>query len=103
VEAQAAGRPVIARRAGGALETIVDGVTGCFWAGGADELAATVQAFDDAAVDPQECVMNAERFDAAKFSRKILTEVDAALAAGARPRRAEHQPAARRLLAARRA
>jgi glycosyltransferase involved in cell wall biosynthesis len=103
VEAQAAGRPAIARRAGGALETIVDGVTGCFWAGGSDELAEVVERFDDAAIDPRECVMNAERFDAAKFSRKILAEVDAALAAGARPRRVEHQPAARRLLAARRA
>jgi glycosyltransferase involved in cell wall biosynthesis len=103
VEAQAAGRPAIARRAGGALETIVDGVTGCFWAGGADELASVVERFDDAAIDPRECVMNAERFDAAKFSRKILAEVDAAIAAGARPRRVEPHPATRRLLAARRA
>ena len=44
VEAQAAGRPVIAIRAGGALETVVDGVTGCFWSGGPDELAAAVLA-----------------------------------------------------------
>ena len=33
VESQAAGRPVIARRGGGALETVIDGVTGCFWSG----------------------------------------------------------------------
>ena len=39
VESQAAGRPVIARRGGGALETIVDGVTGCFWSGGPEDLA----------------------------------------------------------------
>jgi glycosyltransferase involved in cell wall biosynthesis len=31
VESQAAGRPVIARRAGGALETVIDGVTGGLW------------------------------------------------------------------------
>jgi hypothetical protein len=37
---------VIARRGGGALETIQDGVTGCFWSGGAADLAATVHAFD---------------------------------------------------------
>ena len=44
VEAQAAGRPVIARRGGGALETVIEGVTGCFWEGGPDELAAAVRA-----------------------------------------------------------
>ena len=59
VEAQAAGRPVIARRGGGAMETIVEGVTGCFWSGGPDDLAATVLAFDDAGVDPQACAGNA--------------------------------------------
>ena len=53
VESQASGRPVIARRGGGALETIVDGRTGCLWSGGADELARAVLEFDDAAIDPR--------------------------------------------------
>ena len=53
VESQASGRPVIARRGGGALETVVDGVTGCFWAGGPSELAQAVLDFDDAAIDPR--------------------------------------------------
>jgi glycosyltransferase involved in cell wall biosynthesis len=75
VEAQAAGRPVIARRGGGALETIVEDVTGCFWSGGSRELAHAVLAFDDAAVDPQACAHNAERFDAAVFRRRMLAEV----------------------------
>ena len=52
VESQAAGRPVIARRGGGALETVVEGVTGCFWSGGPRELAAAVLAFDDAGDRP---------------------------------------------------
>ena len=56
VESQAAGRPVIARHGGGALETVVDGVTGCFWTGTAEDLAATIADFDDGAVDPQACV-----------------------------------------------
>ena len=56
VESQAAGRPVIARRGGGALETIVDGVTGRFWSGGPEDLAEAVRTFDDAAVDPVACV-----------------------------------------------
>ena len=53
VEAQAAGRPVIALRGGGALETVLEGVTGRFWDGGADELAAAVVGFDADAVDPR--------------------------------------------------
>jgi glycosyltransferase involved in cell wall biosynthesis len=82
VESQAAGRPVIARRGGGALETIQDGVTGCFWSGGAADLAATVHAFDDRSVDPQSCVGNAARFDASSFRSGLLNEVDAARAEG---------------------
>jgi glycosyltransferase involved in cell wall biosynthesis len=78
VESQAAGRPVIARRGGGALETVIDGETGCFWSGGASELASAVLRFDDGAVDPQQCIRNVARFDAASFRRGILAEVDAA-------------------------
>ncbi|HEY6398366.1 MAG TPA: glycosyltransferase, partial [Solirubrobacteraceae bacterium] len=59
VEAQAAGRPVIARRGGGSLETVIDGATGCYWSGGPDELAKAILQFDDDAVDPQTCVRNA--------------------------------------------
>ncbi|MGH2763062.1 MAG: glycosyltransferase [Thermoleophilaceae bacterium] len=80
VEAQAAGRPVVARRAGGALETVVDGVTGCFWSGGPVELAEAVWSFDPGAIDPAECVRNARRFDPAKFRRAIAREVDSAVA-----------------------
>ena len=86
VEAQAAGRPVIAASAGGALETIVDGVTGCLWTGGADELVEAVRSFDPDAVDPAECVANARRFDAEVFRRGLPREIDAALeGAGQRP------------------
>jgi glycosyltransferase involved in cell wall biosynthesis len=91
VEAQASGRPVIARRGGGALETVVDGITGCFWSGGWPELAQTVREFDVDAVDPQACVGNAARFDADVFRRRMLAEVEAA-AAEPSPVVAERQP-----------
>src|SRR3954471_7075048 len=71
VEAQAAGRPVIAADAGGALETVEEGVTGTFWEGGADELAAAVREFDDHAIDPRDCVENAARFDRSVFEREL--------------------------------
>jgi glycosyltransferase involved in cell wall biosynthesis len=77
VEAQAAGRPVIARRGGGALETVADGLTGCFWSGGPAELAEAVLAFEADAIDPQACVANAARFDAGVFRRRMLAEVRA--------------------------
>jgi glycosyltransferase involved in cell wall biosynthesis len=79
VEAQAAGRPVIAAGAGGALETVVEGVTGTLWNGGPDELAAAVAGFDALAVDPADCVENARRFDTAIFRAAFPREVEAAL------------------------
>jgi glycosyltransferase involved in cell wall biosynthesis len=92
VEAQAAGRPVIAKRGGGAMETIVEGVTGGFWSGGPSDLARAVLKFDDRAVDPQACVRSAERFDAAVFRRRMLAEVDDARENGSRQHRGERQP-----------
>jgi glycosyltransferase involved in cell wall biosynthesis len=94
VESQAAGRPVIARRGGGALETIVDGVTGCFWSGGPDELAQTILAFDDGAVDPRLCARNAAQFDTESFHRGMRAEIQAAQSSGARPSAGDRQPLA---------
>jgi glycosyltransferase involved in cell wall biosynthesis len=94
VEAQAAGRPVIARRGGGALETIVDGVTGCLWSGGPEDLACAVREFDDGAIDPAACTRNARRFDAAGFRAAMATEVEQAIAAEGRPDGGDRQPLA---------
>jgi len=99
VESQASGRPVIARSAGGALETVVDGVTGRFWWGGPDELARTVSEFDDLAIDPQACVANASRFDTATFEAGMRAAVDSALADDVRVARPDPQQlVTRRLL-----
>jgi glycosyltransferase involved in cell wall biosynthesis len=94
VESQAAGRPAIARRGGGALETIEDGVTGRFWSGGPTELARAVLEFDDGAVDPAACRRNASRFDAPSFRRAMLAEVESACATESRPQGGERQPLA---------
>ena len=82
VEAQAAGRPVIARAGGGLLENVVDGVTGRLWDGGPEELAEAVAGFDTEAVDADACVRNALRFDAAVFRERFPREIGAALRAG---------------------
>jgi glycosyltransferase involved in cell wall biosynthesis len=80
VEAQAAGRPVLAVQAGGTCETVVEGVTGHFWSGGADALAEAVNGFDPDSIDPAACVHNAERFARAAFQEALPREVDEALA-----------------------
>lgn len=79
VEAQAAGRPVISTAAGGALETVVDGVTGTFWKGGPLELEAAVRGFDTDMVDPWKCVESARRFDVQVFKRTLPREVERAV------------------------
>ena len=94
VESQAAGRPVIARFDGGALETIVEGVSGCLWSGGPDDLARAVLEFDDAAVDPRACVSNALRVDTASLRDGRRAQVQAASAAQVRPGAGERQPLA---------
>jgi glycosyltransferase involved in cell wall biosynthesis len=79
VEAQAAGRPVLSVRGGGALETIREGVTGAFWEGGPEELALAVGKFDDARVDPRACVESAARFDVSVFREELPLEVEQAV------------------------
>jgi glycosyltransferase involved in cell wall biosynthesis len=80
VEAQAAGRPVLAMDAGGLVETVVEGVTGHFWNGGPEALAEAVAGFDTSAVDPQACVDNAARFRLDAFREALPREVAAAMA-----------------------
>ena len=80
VEAQASGRPVISIGAGGALETVVEGLTGTFWHGGPEQLAAAVTSFDPDAIDPQACVASAERFSLGRFRARLPSEVALALA-----------------------
>jgi glycosyltransferase involved in cell wall biosynthesis len=72
VEAQAAGRPVIAYRGGGALDTVLPGATGEFFTEPTVEsLAATLAAFDPAGYDPMVCRTNAERFGDDRFEREL--------------------------------
>jgi glycosyltransferase involved in cell wall biosynthesis len=80
VEAQAAGRPVLAMDAGGLVETVVEGETGHFWSGGPEALAEAVAGFDTSAVDPQACVDNAARFRLDAFREALPREVAAAMA-----------------------
>lgn len=72
VEAMAAGRPVIAYKAGGALETVEQGKTGVFfeeqtW----ESLADTIVKFNHKDFNPQGIKEYAERFGVERFKREI--------------------------------
>jgi len=72
LEAAAAGTPTIALRAGGALETIVEGETGTFFdAPGDESLAAAIAAFDRSRFDPQRLRAHAEEFAPPRFIEKL--------------------------------
>lgn len=72
VEAQAAGRPVIALARGGALDTVIDGQTGLFFHEQTVEaVIAAIEAFERLAFDPTVARTNAERFSQARFRREL--------------------------------
>ena len=72
VEAMAAGRPVIAYAAGGALETVIDGETGLlFREPTAESLADAIARLDTLTFDPQKLRVHAERFDTAAFESRL--------------------------------
>jgi glycosyltransferase involved in cell wall biosynthesis len=79
VEAMAAGRPVIAYRRGGALDSVLDGETGCFF----DEqtpasLSEAVRAFDARrdTFDPARIRAHARTFDKATFLARVSALIE---------------------------
>ena len=81
VEAQAAGRPVVAAAAGGALETVVDGKTGVLVEpGDVEALAEAIRYTDFESFSPDFAQLNARRFSVDSFKERLREEV--ATAAG---------------------
>jgi glycosyltransferase involved in cell wall biosynthesis len=77
LEAAAAGTPTIALRAGGACETIVDGVTGAFFDAPDDAaLVAAIAAFDRPRFDPAVLRAHAETFAPPQFAARLRALVD---------------------------
>jgi glycosyltransferase involved in cell wall biosynthesis len=72
LELAAAGRPTIAYRAGGALETLVEGTTGIFF--DSQDVASVADAilrFETMSWNPQALRAHALRFDVSQFRRKF--------------------------------
>jgi glycosyltransferase involved in cell wall biosynthesis len=79
VEANAAGRPVIAYRAGGALDTVVDGETGVFFdRQDAASLMIAVRRCDTVAWNGVQLRAHAMRFSETVFEEKMRAAIDAA-------------------------
>lgn len=72
VQAQAAGKPVIAYAAGGALDTVIEHTSGLlFHPQTPQALAQAVRAMDDSTFDPAALRAHAARFDASVFKQQL--------------------------------
>lgn len=77
LEAQACGTPVIAYRAGGALETVKEGITGEFFGQqSAESLKKALKDFDPSKFDPHAIREHAQKFDKKIFQEKIRRFVE---------------------------
>jgi glycosyltransferase involved in cell wall biosynthesis len=73
LEANAAGRPVIAYRSGGAVETVEDEVTGIFFDhASSHSLSEAIEKFESLRFDQYTLRRHAEKFDRTVFSFRVL-------------------------------
>ncbi|MNT86818.1 D-inositol-3-phosphate glycosyltransferase [compost metagenome] len=78
---QACGRPIIAYGAGGALETVIDGVTGLFFAEQtAESLELALQRLERTDFEPAAIRRHAESFGFEAFSARMHALIDEAIA-----------------------
>jgi glycosyltransferase involved in cell wall biosynthesis len=84
VEAQAAGKPVIAYARGGALETVTEGITGIlFEQQTEDSIVAAIEACEAIDTPPEVIATYAERFSRETFRRRLVAVIDEHLRAHA--------------------
>jgi glycosyltransferase involved in cell wall biosynthesis len=80
LEAQAAGRPVVAFGRGGATETVVDQQTGVLFAEqSVESLVEAIERLDRLSLSQVDCRENAMRFDVTVFRQRMTAAVDAAI------------------------
>ncbi len=86
VEAQAAGRPVVAYGSGGALDTVIDGKTGIlFREQTVASLGDALRQIQTMTFDTDALVANARRFSHENFRRALLEAINDTLRAHGRP------------------
>lgn len=76
LEAQSLGKPVIAYKGGGALETVVSGKTGkFFFPQTSNALIAALKTFKQETYKARDCKMQAKRFTKENFTKQLLEEL----------------------------
>lgn len=81
VEANAAGKPVVAFAGGGALETIEEGVTGTFFREhSVDALLEAIAGCDSISSSPEQIARRARRFSGSAFRERLASVLVAAVA-----------------------
>lgn len=77
VEAQAAGTPVVAYRAGGSLDTVLEGITGEFFdEPNSTSIAKVLKDFNYKIYNRQAILKNAQKFSEENFRHKLLKIID---------------------------
>ncbi|MCL5113984.1 MAG: glycosyltransferase [Patescibacteria group bacterium] len=76
LEAQSLGKPVIAYRRGGALETVFEGKTGMFFYPQTSEaLTKVLKEFMNLKFDPKDCIAQAKKFSFENFKKNFTSEI----------------------------
>ncbi len=77
IESMAAGTPVIAVKAGGFQETVVEGKCGTFFAKSTvEDLVSKLSQFDHSKYKPEDCQKQAAKFSKQRFQKEILKLVE---------------------------
>ncbi|MFZ5366076.1 MAG: glycosyltransferase [Patescibacteria group bacterium] len=77
VEAMASGRPVIAFRGGGYLESVIEGKTGVFFnEPTVESLTEAIKQLSNLAIKPEDCRNQAKKFSKERFKREIREFVE---------------------------
>lgn len=80
LEAQASGKPVIAYGKGGAVETVVEGVTGVFFREPTpDSLIEAIERLNRLEINPENCRRQALKFTEEAFKSNILNYIESLL------------------------
>ena len=76
LEAQSFGKPVIAFRAGGALETIIEEKTGLFFnEQTVESLSEAIKHFNNIKINPEDCINQAEKFGFEMFKKEFMRAI----------------------------
>jgi len=77
IEVQASGRPVIAYKAGGTLETVTEGVSGVFFMNQTvDDIIQAIKVFENSDFSPLAIRASVRRFDFEIFKRQIISVIE---------------------------